>query len=175
MRWQDLVMDQFTRIEQELSFVLEGLTVEELNRQPAPDCNSIGWLAWHLTRSHDRNMSELIGKEQLWISEKWHARFGRAPDPNETGVGHTTEQAKDFRSPEAPVVMGYHHAILKRIEQYVNSDLKEEDLGRETYSPTLKDTKTVMRRITGVIQQGFLHVGQAGYVRGMLKGRGWYH
>jgi hypothetical protein len=26
-----------------------------------------------------------------------------------------------------------------------------------------------------VIQQGFLHVGQAGYVRGWIKGKGWYH
>ena len=175
MRWQELIMDQFLRIEQELSFVLDGITVEDLNQQPAPDCNSIGWLAWHLTRSHDRNMSELIGEEQLWITEKWHVRFGRVPDPDETGVGHTMEQAKAFKSPDRQVVMDYHRAILKRIEKYIENSLKEEDLGREVYSPTLKDTKTVMRRITGVIQQGFLHTGQAGYVRGMLKGRGWYH
>jgi len=174
MRWQELIMDQFLRIEQELSFVLDGLTVEDLNQQPAPDCNSIGWLAWHLTRSHDRNMSELMDKEQLWISEKWYARFNREPDPNETGVGHTVEQAKSFKSPEGQVVMDYHRAILKRIEQYINS-VTEDDLGMETYSPTLNNTAKAGRRITGVIQQGFLHVGQAGYVRGMLKGRGWYH
>ena len=118
MRWQELIMDQFLRIEQELSFVLDGITVEDLNQQPAPDCNSIGWLAWHLTRSRDRNMSELLGKEQLWITEKWYARFNRAPDPDETGVGHTAEQAKAFKSPEAQVVMDYHREILKRIELY---------------------------------------------------------
>ena len=175
MSWQELVWDQFVRIEQELSQALDGLTVEDLNRQPALDCNSIGWLAWHLTRSHDRNMFELMGKEQLWISDKWHARFGRAAEPNETGVGHTPEESKSFRSPEAWVVMEYHHAILKRIEPYILSILTEEELARETYSPTLQNTTTAMRRITGVIQQGFLHTGQAGYVRGMLKGRGWYH
>jgi hypothetical protein len=173
MRWQDLVLDEFLRIEQELSFVLEGLGVEDLNRQPAPDCNSIGWLAWHLTRSHDRNMSELMSLGQLWISEKWYAKWGRTPDPGETGVGHTPEQAKSFTSPEASVIMDYHQAILKRIEQYVNG-ATEEELGRETYSPTMNNKTTAMRRITGVIQQGFLHTGQAGYVRGMLKGRGWY-
>jgi len=26
----------------------------------------------------------------------------------------------------------------------------------------------------GVVQQGFLHVGQAGYVRGWIKGKGWF-
>src|SRR5215468_3924699 len=33
---------------------LEGLTVEDLHAQPGPASNSIAWLAWHLTRSHDR-------------------------------------------------------------------------------------------------------------------------
>ena len=98
-------MDEFLRIERELAQVLNGLTIEDLNRQPAPDCNSIGWLAWHLTRSHDRNMSELMSEEQLWIKDKWHARFNRAPDPSETGVGHTTEQAKAFRSPESEALI----------------------------------------------------------------------
>ena len=168
-------MDEFLRIEQELAAVLDGLDVETLDRQPAPDCNSIGWLAWHLTRSHDRNMSELMGVEQLWISERWYAIFGRAPDPSETGVGHTIDQALAFKSPEGNVVMEYHRAILKRITAYIEGSLKEDELDREVYSPTLHDTKTVMRRITGVIQQGFLHTGQAGYVRGMSEGRGWYH
>ena len=67
MKWQEFVMDEFLRIEDELGQVLKGLTVEDLNTQPAPDCNSIGWLAWHLTRSHDRNMSEVMGEEQLGL------------------------------------------------------------------------------------------------------------
>ncbi len=44
MKWQRFVMEQFLRIEDELGQVLKGLSVEDLNRQPAPDCNSIGWL-----------------------------------------------------------------------------------------------------------------------------------
>jgi hypothetical protein len=175
MKWQQFVMEQFLRIEDELKQVLAGLTQDDLNRQPAPDSNSIGWLAWHLTRSHDRNMSEIMGKEQLWIADKWYVTFNRAPDHGETGVGHTTEQAAAFRSPDAAVVLEYHHAILKRIEQYINNELTEKELERESYSPTLKTVKPVSGRIAGVVQQGFLHVGQAGYVRGILKGKGWYH
>ena len=155
--------------------MLDGLSTEDLNRQPAPDCNSIGWLAWHLTRSHDRNMSELMGKEQLWISENWHARFNRAPDPAETGVGHTPAQAAAFICPSAQLIKDYHHAILARIKHYIENTLTEAELDRQTHSPTLNNDAPAMRRITGVIQQGFLHVGQAGYVRGLLKGRGWYH
>ena len=175
MRWQLLVLDQFNRIEEELGLALNGLSVDELNRQPAPDCNSIGWLAWHLTRSHDRNMSELVGKDQLWISDKWYTRFNRAPDPAETGVGHTAQQAKDFVSPPSEVIMAYHHAIVERIKVYLEECLTESELERQTFSPTLNNVTPAMRRITGVIQQGSLHAGQAGYVHGMIKGNGWYH
>jgi hypothetical protein len=175
MRWQLLVLDQFKRIEQELGFVLDGLSVEDLNRQPTTDCNSIGWLAWHLTCSHDRNMFELVGEEQLWIKDKWYVKFNRTPDPGETGVGHTAQQAKDFVSPPIEVVMAYHRAVLDRIEIYIEKGLTETDLDRQVHSPTLNNVSPVMRRITGVIQQGFMHVSQAGYVRGMIKGNGWYH
>src|SRR5262245_42422749 len=66
---------------------------------PGPASNSIAWLAWHLTRSHDRNISELAGDEQLWITEGWHARFNRAADPTETGFGHSAAEAAAFRVP----------------------------------------------------------------------------
>src|SRR5262245_29766508 len=57
--WQPFVLDLFLRIAHDLEQALEGLTVEELHYQPSPASNSIAWLAWHLTRSHDRNISEL--------------------------------------------------------------------------------------------------------------------
>jgi hypothetical protein len=70
--------------------------------------------------------------------------------------------------------MAYHRAVLNRIESYIEHGLTESDLDRQAQSPTLNNVAPVMRRITGVIQQGFLHIGQAGYVRGMFKGKGWY-
>ena len=69
MKWQTLINDTFTRISEELELVLDGLTPDELNRQPASGANTIGWLTWHLTRSHDRNLSELAEREQLWIKD----------------------------------------------------------------------------------------------------------
>ena len=174
MKWQQLVLDSFQRQAEELEKVVDGLTEDDLNRQPAPDCNSIGWLAWHVTRSVDRNMSEIMGEEQLWIKDKWHARFGREPDPNETGVGHTTEQAKAFKSPPSKVVMDYHRAILKKVENYINTKLDEKELAREYYSPTFRVTCPVEDMLARQFWHGAHQVGQAGYVRGLLKGKGWY-
>jgi uncharacterized damage-inducible protein DinB len=174
MKWQQLITDLFRQITKDLEEAVAGLSVEELNRQPAPDCNSIGWLGWHLTRSIDRNMSELMGEEQLWIKDGWHAKFNRAPDPGETGAGHTTEQAREFQSPPGEVLMEYHHALLKKVENYLNTRLSEKDLDREVYSPTFKNVNTVHNRLVGVIRHQLYHAGQAAYVRGLLQGKGWY-
>ncbi len=173
MAWQQLVMDIFDRIAEQLEQVLEGLTPEELNRQPAPGANTIGWLTWHLTRSHDRNMSEVMEKEQLWTSDKWHARFNRAPDPAETGSGHTPEEMSAFRAPDSQTVMEYHRAVQERIKDYIGTALTETELERESYSPTFDGTSPVLRRITGVINDGLQHLGQAAYVRGLITKQGW--
>jgi len=173
MAWQQLVMDIFDRIAGQLEQVLEGLAPEELNRQPAQGANTIGWLTWHLTRSHDRNMSEVMEKEQLWISDNWYARFNRAPDPAETGVGHSPEQMAAFRVPDGETVMEYHRAVLERIREYIDSGLSEDELERESYSPTFKSSSPVLRRITGVINDGLQHLGQAAYVRGLITEQGW--
>ncbi|MFC2070675.1 DinB family protein [Chloroflexota bacterium] len=174
MEWQQFTISIFNRIAEQMEQVLDGLTPEELNRQPAPGANTIGWLTWHLTRSHDRNMSEIIGKEQLWIEDKWYVRFNRAPDPAETGFGHSVEEMADFRAPDSETVMEYHRAILERIREYISSGLSEAELVRESYSPTFDSTNPVGRRIAGVINDGLQHVGQAAYVRGLIQEQGWY-
>ena len=174
MEWQQLIIDLFLRISQELEKILEGLTVDDLDQRPTPDCNSIGWLAWHLTRSHDRNISELAGMEQLWTRDGWHARFGLAANPEETGVRHSAEDVAAFRSPDGRTVLEYHRAVVERIKQYVGGTLSESELEREYFSPTLREVATVRARLVGVINDGFQHLGQAAYVRGLLKGKGWY-
>ncbi len=53
MEWQQLITDIFVRMSQRLERVFDGLTVDDLNQRPDADCNSIGWIAWHLTRIQD--------------------------------------------------------------------------------------------------------------------------
>ncbi len=178
MKWQKLVLDSFQRQSQELEKVVDGLTKGDLNRQPAPDCNSIGWLVWHVIRGIDRNMSEVMGEEQLWIKDKWHARFGRQPDPAETGFGHTAEQAKTFKSPPVNVILEYYRAIISKVDNYINHKLDEKELYRDYFSPTFKNKHNVNETLAGQFWANSNHIGQAGYVRGLLKGKGkgkgWY-
>ena len=75
MEWHDLMEDAYWRIIEIMERVLDGLSEEDLNWQPRPDSNSIGWLAWHLTRVQDDHIASLMGEEQLWIKDGWHAKF----------------------------------------------------------------------------------------------------
>jgi len=173
MKWQQLLVETYLRLSDELLNVLEGLTLEDLHKRPAPDANTIGWLCWHATRSLDRTVGDVISGEQLWIRDKWHERFGRKPDLNETGVGHSFEEAGNFRIPDIQILKDYHQAVMRVSVEYLQN-LTEEELDRECpNSQQPGTTRTAFLRIIGNINDCFQHVGQAAYVRGLLKGQGW--
>ena len=169
MEWQQLVIDTFERIAQVLERALKGLTTDDLNQQPRPDCNSMGWLAWHLTRWQDFCIADLMGEEQLWIKDKWYARFHRSPDPADTGMGHSVADLAAFQSPNANTLLEYHHAVAERSRGYL-SNLSPADLERELDHPR---ARTVGARLVGIVSDNLQHVGQIAYVRGLLKGKGW--
>ncbi len=170
---QQFALDIFLRKHQEFTTAVTGLSPEQLNFQPKPQSNSIGWLAWHATRSQDRMNADLFGEDQLSVSAKWHIKFNRSPDQNDTGFGHTPAQVAGFRAPDAPTLLDYYQAVNERTKIYITTRLTEADLQREVKSPTLGTTATVEQRILAVIND-YQHIGQAGYVRGLLTGIGWY-
>ncbi len=169
MEWQQLIIDIYVRISQVLDRALEGLTQDDLNQQPNPDSNSMGWLAWHLTRVQDRAIADLAGEEQLWIKDEWHSRFIRPADPQDVGVGHSSEDLAAFRSPDAQTLLAYHHAVLERSKHYINN-LSQTDLDREIDHPRYP---RVGLRLPAIISDTLQHAGQVAYVRGLLKGKGW--
>lgn len=170
MQAQELIVNIFELISQELEKALNGLTQEDVDQQPNHDTNSIGWLAWHLTRCQDRGIKDLLGEEQLWISNKWHVKFNRTADPQDLGFGHNSEDLAAFKSPDVQVLLDYHHAVLEQTKRYV-SGLSEAALEKELDNPRWP---TVGARLEGLISDNYQHVGQIAYIRGLLKGRGWW-
>lgn len=169
MEWRQLIIDIYERIWQVLERALEGLSQDELNQQPKPDSNSMGWLVWHLTRVQDRAIADLSGEEQLWVKDEWHSRFIRSPDPQDFGLGHSADDLAAFKSPDVQTLLGYHHAVLERSKRYISS-LVESDLDRELDHPKFP---TVGVRLLDVISDNLQHAGQVAYVHGLLKGKGW--
>jgi len=172
MEWQELLTDGYERVSQALQRALDGLNQDDLNEQPHPDSNSMGWLAWHLTRVQDHHIADLMGEEQLWIKEGWHSKFNRPADPQDTGFRHSSEDVAAFKSPDVATLLEYHRAVLERSKRYINS-LSAADLDRELNEPWFQPLPTVGVRLVSVMSDSLQHVGQIAYVRGLLKGKGW--
>ncbi len=172
MEWQELIIDGYGRILEVLDKALSGLTQDDLNQQPHPDCNSMGWLTWHITRMGDGRFATLIGEEQLWIRDEWHTRFNRLSDPSDNGFGHSSKDVAAFRSPGIDTLLEYYRAVLERTRRYVSSlsitDL-DQDINMPQPQPPQKVEVLLMRDLSGSLQ----HVGQIAYLRGLFKGKGW--
>ena len=172
MEWNDMLADGYGRIVEVLESVIKGLTEDDLNWQPHPECNSIGWLAWHLTRQQDAQVAALMGEEQLWTKDGWHAKFDRSPDPKDIGFGHTPEQVAAFKSPDVDTLLSYNRAVVERSKAYFHT-LSKSALDRELNEPWFQPLPTVGVRLISIMDDSMLHAGQAAYVRGLLQGKGW--
>jgi hypothetical protein len=120
----------------------------------------------------DDHIADLMGEEQLWAKDGWHARFNRASDLKDIGFGHSSEEVATFKSPEVDTLLDYHRAVLERSKQYINN-LSTADLDRELNEPWYQPLPTVGVRLVSVMSDCLQHAGQVAYVRGLLKGKGW--
>ncbi len=173
MKWQQILAGAYRRLSEEFENILDGLTLEDLHKRPAKDANTIGWLLWHTVRSLDRTVGDVILGEQFWIKDRWYEKFGRQPDPNETGWHHSFDEVEKFRVPDIETLREYQQAVVEVSIEYLEG-LTEDELERECPASWATGTTVpAYRRIIGNINDCFQHVGQAAYVRGLLKGQGW--
>ena len=172
MEWNDLLVDAYGRLPGYLNNVLKGLSQDNLDWQPRPDCNSIGWLTWHLTRQQDAQIASLMNEQQLWLSDGWSSKFNRPADPKDVGFGHTPEQVSSFQSPDIQTMLDYHHAVLERTKGYLVT-LSQTDLDRELDEPWFQPLPTVGVRLISILDDSIIHAGQAAYIRGLIQGKGW--
>ena len=172
MEAKDIVIDALERIRSILHRTLAGLTLDEIQRQPTPDSNSIAWLTWHLTRVQDNGISGLFGQEQAWISQGWHAQFGMAPDPDNEGQGHTPQQVAALRAPSIQTLLDYHDSVSTRSKTFVGG-LAPADFNRELDEPQYQPRPTVGVRLVSILSDNLQHAGQVAYLRGVWQGIGW--
>jgi hypothetical protein len=162
----DVLIDAFGRVQQLVRRTVGGLSAEQLSHQLNPDANSIGWLIWHLTRIQDDHVADAADSDQVWTGGGWYDRLGLPFDASDTGYGHSAEQVAAVRIAEPELLVAYHDAVANRTVDYV-SGLTEADLDRvvdEAWDPPV----TLGVRLVSVLSDDLQHVGQAGYLRGLL-------
>ncbi|GAA1048966.1 mycothiol transferase [Arthrobacter russicus] len=165
MEISELLLDAFNRIDEEVRDVLHGLDEQALNTGP-DGANSIGWLVWHLSRVQDDHLSEVAGREQIWLGSGYQAR-ARLPLPEtDTGYGHTEAQVAGVRFDGPDLLSEYHAAVHRMTADYLSA-LQGADLDR------IVDTRwnppvTLGARLVSVFSDCSQHVGQAAYAKGQL-------
>lgn len=168
MRASEVLTDGFGRISESVAGLLDGMSVEELASRPEPGANPVGWLVWHLVRVQDDHVAGVVGGEQVWTADGWHERSGLPLEAADIGYGHSPEQVATVRL-DAEFLRGYADAVHARTVRVVGT-LSDADLDRvvdQAWDPPV----TAGARLVSVLGDDLQHVGQAGYVRGLLQRR----
>ena len=164
------VLDQ---IQEDLQLSLDGIATCELAFRPVPQANSMAWLAWHIARAQDIRFSRLTGREQLWISVGWHERFGLPADPEDVGKGYTDEQVAAVRPSDVETLRAYCRAVHERVRTYLRS-LPPDAADQLVDDPESGSPTTLGEILIHTVHGGLAHVGQLGYVRGIVERRHWF-
>ncbi|HEU5151096.1 MAG TPA: DUF664 domain-containing protein [Iamia sp.] len=162
----ELLIESYGRVPDLVRSAVEGLSAEDLARPPAEGANTIGWLTWHLIRVQDHHVSELLDEEQVWVGGDVAGRFGLAPDPDDTGYGHSAGEVRAVRPDGPDAVLAYLDAVWDRTRAYL-AGLTADDLDDvvdERWDPPV--TRGV--RLVSVVDDCTQHAGQAAYARGLL-------
>jgi uncharacterized damage-inducible protein DinB len=166
---KELLVDAFERVRGAVRDGVSGLSAEELAFRVDAEANSIGWLAWHLTRVQDDHVAAMTASEQRWTADGWRDRFGLPFDASAIGYGQGSDEVAQVR-PESPdLLIGYHDAVHRATLGYLHR-LDEAELDRvvdESFDPPV----TAAVRLVSVISDDLQHVGQIGFLRGMVLRR----
>ncbi|WP_405057466.1 DinB family protein [Kribbella sp. NBC_01505] len=166
MKANEVLLDGFSRVQEQVHEVLTGLDDKVLTARPSETANSIGWLVWHLTRVQDDHVSEVAGHEQTHTADGWHERLGLPFDAADTGYGHTPEQVGQVTA-SAELLVGYYDAVHARTVEFLKT-LDDPDFDRivdKRWDPPV----TLGVRLVSVVDDDAQHMGQAAYLKGLLS------
>jgi hypothetical protein len=169
MNVNEVLLDLFGRVVEEVATVLDGLDPRLLDVQPEPGTNPIGWLVWHLTRVQDYYIAGFLGEDQVWARDGWAARFGLAPDPGNVGYGHGPQEMSAVRPDGPDALRDYFAAVWARTRPYLER-VTEAELDRivdRAWDPPV----SLGARLISIADDDIQHAGQAAYARGTLERR----
>ncbi len=166
MKANEVYTELYGRIRPLTERAVRDLSPAQLATAPAEGANTIGWLAWHLSRVQDHHMAELLGSDQLWVTGDWPGRFGLQADPDETGYGHEPADVARVRPTGPEACLGYLDEVVARTSSYLTSlgdDALDAIVDRRWDPPV-----TLGVRLVSIADDSLQHAGQAAYVRGLL-------
>jgi uncharacterized damage-inducible protein DinB len=169
MDGRELMLDLFSRVDEHVGDVVEGLSVEQAATEPEDGSNSIAWELWHLARIQDAHVAEVLERDQVYVEGSWAGRFNRPDDPHDVGYGHSPADAASVRPSDVGDLLGYYEAVATRTRGMLDA-LDGEGLARivdRNWDPPV----TLGVRLISIADDNIQHAGQAAYVKGLLERR----
>lgn len=170
MHAKDILIDGYSRIQEEVHAAVEDLDPDDLHARPSDAANSIAWLIWHLTRVQDDHIADAFGLDQVWLAQDFQKRFGLDLPRRDTGYGHTSAKVAKVRVDSGDLLTDYYDAVHAQTLQALR-ELTAKDLERivdERWDPPV----SLGVRLVSVLSDDLQHVGQAAYVRGLVQSAG---
>lgn len=162
----DILWDAFGRVHEQLPQLIQDLDQDALLWRPSETANSIGWTAWHLTRVQDDHLAGVLHVAQVWTSEGYADKFALPYAAEDIGYGQTSDQVAQFLVDSAGPLVDYHEAVHKLTTRVLDG-LEEASYQRivdHRWDPPV----TAAVRLVSVIGDTMAHLGQIGYIRGLL-------
>ncbi len=161
---RDLLLDTFGRIREAYVDLADGLDPEQAHRRPGGTGNSITWLLWHTARVQDDHIAGLAGVTQAW-HDGWAERFGFPFEPGDIGYGHSSDEVDTVRVERLDELVDYHEAVHRLTLEYLDrTDADELDrIVDRNWDPPV----TAGVRLVSLLGDCLMHLGQAGYVKGL--------
>ena len=171
MDFREILKLQFDEYESETERYLEGLTDEERRFMPFEKYNHIDFILWHASRAEDVLLNYSVREEeQLWIRGGWSEKFGIPPA--DTGLGYTDQQVKDMPVISLDDLLAYRKAVRAETLECVRT-IESDEMDKRC------PNERVHRKLPEVTKGGILahmvvepsqHLGQIGYIRGIIRG-----
>jgi uncharacterized damage-inducible protein DinB len=155
--------------------VVDGLSDDQLARQPAPQTHPMAWTLWHIARIADQLAVEVSGtRREIWLQDELARKWGfdaRMLGSNGAGTGIDDETAARVRPPTKDQLIDYCRRAFAAAEEAVGR-LEESDLDRELDSAWLERHTTIGDSLFTALTHDNRHLGELEYAKGLLGLRG---
>lgn len=163
---RDVLIDGVTQLNEWTDTALKDLTAEQLNHLPSGKTVSIGFNAWHVTRTQD-NITNFVlqRKTPIWMEQGYFERFGLPKVDQGTGMG--LDDARAITISDVGLLQEYGKAVAADTLAF----LKVVDLESLNEVQMIKPLGEMPRwrvfRMV-VMTHGFMHLGEINHIKGQL-------
>ena len=164
MEAKELLQRSLEQSQGYLTKALDGLTQEEATWSPTPECNSIAFILWHMTRVEDFFVNRVIQREkELYETKGWQEKLGTPVKAYQ----YTAEELQAWPAPKLEVLREYADSVREKTLAFINSihperltEVPRPDRSPDSIGVTLGHMSTEIA----------MHVGQIAYLRGVQRG-----